>query len=182
MIGDVSSHGFSAALIMALTMSAVAIHASEGESPGEVLRRVHKTLVTELESTEMYLTLFYGVLDPQAGRITYSNAGHSHAFRVTADGETTRLSATSPPLGLLDETTYDEAIVAWTPEADSLFLFTDGLADALGMGEVDGSRALVQAVEAHPRAPLAELLETLFAMRVDPNAPADDRTAVLVRI
>src|SRR5690606_40455129 len=56
MIGDVSSHGFGAALIMALTMSAVAIHASEGDPPAEVLRRVHRTLIDELETTERYLT------------------------------------------------------------------------------------------------------------------------------
>ena len=84
MIGDVSSHGFAAALIMALTMSAAAIHASEEESPGEVLRRVHRTLVTELETTEMYLTLFYGVIDPGLGRLTFANAGHALAFKVSA--------------------------------------------------------------------------------------------------
>jgi phosphoserine phosphatase RsbU/P len=88
MIGDVSSHGFSAALIMALTMSAVAIYAQESGPPAEVLRHVHRALIKELESTEMYLTLFYGVLDPNARSLVYANAGHPHAFHVGADGTT----------------------------------------------------------------------------------------------
>src|SRR5690606_31518430 len=113
MIGDVSSHGFGAALIMALTMSAVAIHASEGDPPAEVLRRVHAALIDELENTEMYMTLFYGVIDPAAGTLTYANAGHSHAFRVTAAGEPLRLPATNPPFGLLDLDDYAEQTTPW---------------------------------------------------------------------
>ena len=182
MIGDVSSHGFAAALIMALTMSAAAIHASEEESPGEVLRRVHRTLVTELETTEMYLTLFYAVIDPREGRITYANAGHSHAFRVAANGEVTRLGATNPPLGIVDLDEYSEGNAPWNAGEDFLFLFTDGLSDALGLGEVAGERTLLAAVAESRAEPLAEILARVFAMGVPNDLPADDRTAVLVRI
>src|SRR5690606_2499253 len=52
-IGDVSSHGFSAALIMAMTISAVAIYAQESASPVEVVTRVHGALIDELQTTEM---------------------------------------------------------------------------------------------------------------------------------
>src|SRR5690606_21820432 len=56
MIGDVSSHGFPAALIMALSMSAATIYASEVGTPAKVLRHIDDALRGELESTEMYLT------------------------------------------------------------------------------------------------------------------------------
>src|SRR5690606_12067554 len=130
MIGDVSSHGFSAALIMALTMSAVGIHAPESGSPAEVLRRVHRALIDELESTEMYMSLFYAVLDLNAGQLVYANAGHPHAFRITAAGEATRLGATDPPLGILPRDEYGEGVIEWTAGEDLLLLFTDGLSDA----------------------------------------------------
>ena len=182
MIGDVSSHGFGAALIMALTISAVGIHASEGDSPAEVLRRTHQALIDELETTEMYLTLFYGVIDPAEGRITFVNAGHSHAFRITGAGEAVRLEATDPPFGIVDRDTYREETAPWVGGEDLLLLFTDGLPDALGLGEVEGERALLDAVGV-PDAPLADILERLFALRGGASeAPADDRTAVLVRI
>jgi phosphoserine phosphatase RsbU/P len=183
MIGDVSSHGFGAALIMALTMSAVAIHASEGDAPGEVIRRTHRTLANELESTEMYLTLFYGVVNPERGEIVYVNAGHSHAFKITEAGEAMRLGATSPPMGMVDGDGYAEATAPWSPGEDLLLLFTDGLSDALGAGEIQGERMLVDEAVRSRTLAAGELLERLFRLTGDvTEAPADDRTAVLVRI
>ncbi|HEX2078143.1 MAG TPA: SpoIIE family protein phosphatase [Longimicrobium sp.] len=183
LIGDVSSHGFGAALIMALTISAVAIHASEGDAPSEVLHRTHRAVIDELENTEMYLTLFYAVIDPAAGTLTYSNAGHGHAFRITAAGEAVRLAATDPPFGIVDRDTYGEARVAWTAGEDLLFLFTDGLSDALDAGEVEGERVLVdEAVRRRADDP-ETILEHLFVRAGEAtHVPPDDRTAVVVRI
>lgn len=183
MIGDVSSHGFGAALIMALAMSAVAIHAGEGDPPAEVLRRVHHALIDELTSTEMYLTLFYGVVDPRAGTLAYANAGHPYAFRVGPDGEHLRLAATSPPLGIIDLADYRECTVPWEGGRDLLFLFTDGLSDALGAAGRPGEEVLVEEVARGRGEPAAELLDRLFGIaRGERSTPADDRTAVLARI
>ncbi|MBV9773256.1 MAG: SpoIIE family protein phosphatase [Gemmatimonadetes bacterium] len=181
-IGDVSSHGFGAALIMALTMSAVAIHAGEGDPPAEVLRRVHRTLIDELETTEMYLTLFYGVISPAEGTIVYGNAGHGHAFRVTGDGTAERLRATDPPLGIVDLDSYHEASAPWTAGEDMLFLFTDGLSDALEAGEIEGERMILdEVVRARGSSP-REAIDRVFRLHGGPgDTPADDRTAVLVR-
>jgi sigma-B regulation protein RsbU (phosphoserine phosphatase) len=86
MIGDVSSHGFGAALIMALAMAASGIHAETAESPHEALRRLETSLAEELSETEMFLTLCYAVADPPQGTLTYANAGHPHAFLVSTEG------------------------------------------------------------------------------------------------
>jgi len=183
LIGDVSSHGFGAALIMALTMSAVAIHASEGDAPTEVLRRTHRALIDELETTEMYLTLFYGVIDPAEGTITYANAGHPHAWRIGADGTPERLGVTDPPFGIVDRDTYGEATVPWEAGRDLLFLFTDGLSDALEAGESAGARMLVDQVVAHRGEAVDRIIQGLFDSTPEAaTVPADDRTAVLVRI
>ncbi len=183
MIGDVSSHGFAAALIMALTMSAVAISAQESDPPAEVLRRVHAALIDELETTEMYLTLFYGVLDPAHGRLVYSNAGHPHAFALRHEGVALRLGATSPPLGIVTFHDYGEAAVPWTDAEDVLLLFTDGLSDAFGSGAA-GEAALLGRVHELLGQPLAEVLERVFATAegAELSVPPDDRTAVLVRV
>jgi sigma-B regulation protein RsbU (phosphoserine phosphatase) len=179
-IGDVSSHGFGAALIMALTMSAVSMSASEGDSPSEVLRRAHLALIDELESTEMYLTLFYGVIDPVAGQLRYANAGHPHAFLIPTTGEPRRLAVTNPPFGLVDVSDYEERTVEWAPRNDLLLLFTDGLSEAIG--QKDGERAVVNHVGRHRDRPLGEIMEALFAIaRGTDGIPSDDRTAVLVR-
>ena len=182
-IGDVSSHGFSAALIMALTMSALAIYAQESGPPGEVLRRLHEALIHELETTEMYLSLFYGVIDPAAGRLTYSNAGHPHAFVVRCDGSRARLAATSPPLGIVRFGAYGEADTEWCHE-DLLCLFTDGLSDAFLGAEEDGETRILDEVVRLRAEAVTDILEGIFAVADRPNgsAPPDDRTAVLVRV
>ena len=182
LIGDVSSHGFGAALIMALTISAVAIHASEGDAPSYVLHRTHRAVIDELETTEMYLTLFYGVIDPAAGTLSFSNAGHGHAFRIRGDGTAERLGATDPPFGIVDRDTYGETTVPWTADEDLLFLFTDGLSDALDAGEIEGERVLVnEAVRLRAEQPETVLARLFERAGEATHVPPDDRTAVVVR-
>jgi phosphoserine phosphatase RsbU/P len=184
MIGDVSGHGFSAALIMALTMSAAAIYAQEANSPAQVLHRIHQALIKELESTDMYLTLCYCVIDPAAQQLTYANAGHPHAFRIAADGSIKRLGATDPPLGMSQFEEYGEDVMAWRPGSDLLALFTDGLSDAFcASSSTNGEKNLLAGLVEHRDLPLEKIIDTLFATagRAELNIPADDRTAVLVR-
>jgi sigma-B regulation protein RsbU (phosphoserine phosphatase) len=181
MIGDVSSHGFAAALIMALTMSAAAIHASEGDPPAEVLRRVHHALIGELETTEMYMTLFYGVIDPAGRRLTFANAGHSHAFQVSRAGVTTRFPVTNPPFGIVDVDDYAQQSIEWAPGEDLLFLFTDGLCDALCAP--GGEQTLTSLVAERRHQPLESILDQLFALEPERfDIPPDDRSAVLMRV
>jgi sigma-B regulation protein RsbU (phosphoserine phosphatase) len=182
-IADVSSHGFSAALIMALTMSAIAIYAQEADRPGEVLRRLHQALIDELESTEMYLTILFAVIDPAGREIVYANAGHPHAFAIRDPGDVDRLEATSPPLGTFTFPEYGEARVPWDP-GDLLLLFTDGLSDAFaGEAGISGEQQLLAEIVAWRTASPAAILDHVFevAGAGRGEVPPDDRTAVLLR-
>jgi phosphoserine phosphatase RsbU/P len=182
-IGDVSGHGFSAALIMALTMSAIAIYTQESGHPGLVLRQVHQALIDELETTEMYLTILFAVVDRDRGEVCYSNAGHPHAFVVRGDGRVERLHATSPPLGTAPLPEYGEGAVPWG-DNDLLFLFTDGLSDAFGVDSgIGGEQQLLAEVIGVRAEEPAGILDRIFeiAGASHPNVPPDDRTAVLVR-
>ncbi len=184
MVGDVSGHGFSAALIMALAISAATIYASEFATPAKVLRHMDDALRQELETTEMYLTLFYGVIDPAKRHLLFANAGHPHAFIVHQDGRTTRLAATDPPVGIAGEDSYGQTEVPWDPATDLLFCFTDGLSDALDPAgkETGEDRVVHEVVENRDRTP-AEIVEALFELtalsRLD--IPSDDRTALVLR-
>lgn len=183
LIGDVSSHGFPAALIMALTMSAIGIYAKEEEAPAEVLRRVHRAVSRELETTEMYLSLFYGVLDTGHGRLAYANAGHPQAYRIDAGGRIIRLGATGPPLGTVAVEPYGERVTSFNP-GDLLVLFTDGLSDSLArhLGSFDGETALVENVRDNRKTPVFDIVASIFD-RSDrsPTSQPDDRTLLLVR-
>lgn len=182
-IGDVSGHGFSAALIMALTMSAVAIYTQEASQPGDVLRQVHLALIDELETTEMYLTILFAVVDPPNGRVQYSNAGHPHAFVLRSSGDIDRLDATSPPLGTVPLPEYGERSIACSQD-DLLFLFTDGLSDAFSPDPgIGGEQELLAEIMGMRATEPAHILDHLFqiAAASHPHVPPDDRTAVLLR-
>lgn len=183
MIADVSGHGFPAALMMALGMSAATIYAAEFGNPAKVLRQMDDALKDELESTEMYLTVFYCVLDRAAGTLTYSNAGHPHAFLVSADGQADRLLATDPPVGFAGPASYEEVSVPWDASSDLLFLFTDGLSDTLTTADIPNGEAFVieQVIAQRFRTP-AEIIEHLFDLARDavPAIPSDDRTAIVL--
>ena len=183
MIGDVSGHGFPAALIMALVMSAAAIYAEGGATPASVLERVDRAIGSELESTEMYLSLCYCVLSPGEPIVTYSNAGHPHAFVVPASGAPIRLFATDPPMGI-GTPPYGEATVKWVPGNDILLLFTDGLSDTLAqLRRRSGEELILRTTVAEHARPVAHILAKLFEMagQAIPSIPSDDRTAVVLR-
>jgi sigma-B regulation protein RsbU (phosphoserine phosphatase) len=184
MLGDVASHGFSAALIMALVMSAAGIHAAAATQPGETLEALLDSLGTELQSTEMYFSVFYGVLDPYAGRLSYANAGHPYAFRIPLDGDPERLAATAPPLGLADETAVREEHIDWSPNTDLLCLWTDGVvearnADGVPFGE---TRLLEEICARRYDTPEAIVREVLAVVDGWCRTPVDDRTLLILRI
>ena len=185
MLGDVSLHGFPSALIMTLTLSAAGIYARDTDSPAEVLRKLDDALSDELATTEMYLTVFYGVIDPVAGELVYSNAGHPHAFAVHGDGSHDRLLATDPPVGFAGPDSYHEQSLAWSPKDDLLFLFTDGLPDALrGADGRNPEQVVVETVGRNRFASPNEIIEAVFSLDPDQDSGrrGDDRTALVLRL
>ena len=184
MIADVSSHGYRAALIMALAMSATAIHAQTSNDPGEVLNALLASLTEELESTEMFISAFYGVLDREKGTLRYANTGHPHAYIVTQGGTTKRLAALDPPLGMVDEPPAART-VRWTRNNDLLVLFTDGVSDARNRDDarLGDQRILEMIVDNRGKEPPV-ILERLLELVDEHTAGAvqrDDLTIVLVR-
>jgi sigma-B regulation protein RsbU (phosphoserine phosphatase) len=184
MLGDVSSHGFAAALIAAQVMAALGIHARSTTPPDEALELLRGSLAEDLERTEMHLSLFYGVLDRSSNQLTYSNAGHPHAFRLSATGAAERLDTTSPPLGLVPDGELGVRTVPWTFGTDLLALFTDGMVDQCGPGgERFGEGRIIERLEASRTAPPEQLVRELFdEVTAFGDAPGDDCTLLLLRM
>ncbi len=183
MLGDVASHGFSAALVMALVMAAAGIHAGAAATPDEALSALLDSLGEELTRTEMYFSVFYGVLDPKGGRMAYANAGHPYAFRLPRVGDPERLLTTAPPLGLAEAGGIRLEEVAWDVGGDLLCLWTDGLVDARsGEGEAFGERRLLELLAARRHAAPETIVQEVLA-EADAFAPepADDRTLLVLR-
>ncbi len=162
LIGDVSSHGYRAALIMALAMSASAIHAQTTNDPAETLNALLASLREELTTTEMFISVFYGVLDPARGTLRYANMGHPHAFVIGADGSVERLPALDPPLGMVDQAP-SAATRPWAAGSDLLVLFTDGISDARDRTDARlGEAAVLDAIVRHQAEAPEQIVERVF--------------------
>ncbi len=184
MIGDVSGHGYRAALIMALTMSAAAIHAQGSVSPSATLDAIRNSLGDELDSTEMFVTLFYGVVDKHRGVLRYANTGHPHAFVVLAGGGVERLTAMDPPIGMVDLPTT-ETERSWRAGEDLLLLFTDGISDARNrQGVRFGEEVVLDIVLTNRDQTPDMIVERVFHaldQHVGDSPRPDDLTFVVVR-
>ena len=184
LIGDVSSHGYQAALIMALTMSAMAIHAQKGDDPATTVAALLTTIADELQETEMFLALCYAVVDPVRGEIAWVNAGHPHAFVMDADGAMQRLAATDPPLGMTSGRPHD-ATRAWRAKTDTLVLFTDGVCDARDAdGRTLGEARVLEVVAARRTQPPDRIVDGVFALlegHMGTVAPPDDQALLILR-
>jgi sigma-B regulation protein RsbU (phosphoserine phosphatase) len=184
MIGDVSGHGYQAALIMALTMSASAIQAQRSNDPGDALHALFSSVREELATTEMFISAFYAIVDRAAGELWYANTGHPHAFVFGADGSVERLAAADPPLGMAEGR---PATVRrpWDPKGDLLVLFTDGITDARNRaGERLGEPKILEVVKKHRGKEPNEILDRIFETldRYVGRAPQrDDLTLVLLK-
>lgn len=187
LVGDVSGHGYQAALVMALALSAAAIHVQRADDPALTIDAVRRSLDDELASTEMSLSLCYAVIDARRGEVRYANAGHPHAFRLAADGTAERLAALGPALGFATSAAPG-AVVPWRA-GDRLLLFTDGVADALDpMGRRLGETAVLCAagvdgtpggVAAPSPAETVERIVDRVRAHID-GAPLRDDVAVVV--
>jgi serine phosphatase RsbU (regulator of sigma subunit)/anti-sigma regulatory factor (Ser/Thr protein kinase) len=125
--GDVTDKGVPAALVMAITHSILRGDASRLISPGKVLARVNERLCAEIPPP-MFVTCFYGVLDPATGHLRYANAGHNPPYAHTQHG-VVELRATGMPLGLMPAMAYEELETTLDP-GQSLLFHSDGLVEA----------------------------------------------------
>jgi sigma-B regulation protein RsbU (phosphoserine phosphatase) len=183
-IGDVSGKGVSAALFMAVTRTLLKAMALQNLQPGACLQVVNRLLYPE-SLANMFVTVFYAVLNTQDGTLTYCNAGHNPPYKVGADQSITPLERTGGlALCLVKDFPYTDKQITLAPQ-DSVFVFTDGITEAMNneRNEYTEER-LVALLEPLTHASPATLIDKVI-QSVDTFAngapPSDDRTMLAVQ-
>jgi serine phosphatase RsbU (regulator of sigma subunit) len=129
-IADVTDKGTSAALFMALSRSLWRTFAiNHPVEPELTMAETNQRIVSDTHGG-LFITLLYGILNPQQAEFTYCSAGHHPALLLRAqDGTIEKLERTGIPLGVLEEATWKRDRVRIDP-GDVLVLYTDGITDA----------------------------------------------------
>jgi len=181
-VGDATGKGVPAALVMAAARSMLRALAQSSDSPGEVLVRVNDVLCPDIPSG-MFVTCFYGILDPESGRLSYANAGHNLPCSRRHDGQADELRARGMPLGIMPRMDYEEKETTLETGVSTLF-YSDGLVEAHdSRGEMFGFprlRALV-AERGEEQALGDFLLEELYSFVGEGWEQEDDITLLTLR-
>lgn len=128
-VGDASGHGIAAGLLMAVANTALRIALDHDPAPAAVASTVNRALV-RVGDRRAFMTLFYGLLDPAAGRLEYVCAGHPYPYLRRVDGAVEELGRGSLPLGIRTEVEPALGETTMGP-GDLLVLYTDGVPEEL---------------------------------------------------
>ncbi len=144
-MADVSGKGVPAAFFMAIARTVVRAAAARHDTPGPCLQEVNDA-ICEQNPQELFVTLFYGILNPDTGEFNYANAGHNPPYLVRRPGAVEALPMTGGmAVGVLPELPYDEDAVTLAP-GDTMFLYTDGITEAMNVEHEEFTEARLEEV------------------------------------
>jgi phosphoserine phosphatase RsbU/P len=129
-IADVSGKGVPAALFMALSRTLVRANVSDTVTASEAIRKSND-LLTENDRSNMFVTLFYGVLDPLKMTLKYVSAGHNPPFMLRKGGkDIILLKAKGVAMGVIPDIGLEEKEIK-LDSGDVVVLYTDGVTEAI---------------------------------------------------
>ncbi len=186
LVADVSDKGMGAALVMALSRTLLRTYAYEYHGrPDYVLRVTNRRILADTQSG-LFVSAFYGVVDPFTGTFTYANAGHNPAYLLRNHGSasTEPLTRTGMVLGVLDGVEWEAVTVAMQP-GDMLVIYSDGVSDALSEAdEFFGEERLRAIVEQRRSDSAQQMLDAIVEAqrRFVGDAPwFDDATLMVLK-
>jgi sigma-B regulation protein RsbU (phosphoserine phosphatase) len=128
-IGDVTGHGFGAALLMAETRACLRSCTNFVSDIGSLLGYVNRSLAADLAGGQ-YVTLLLARVDPRSRELQYSSAGHVPCYLLRRSGEIgVVMESMGPPLGLFPNCEYSSSQVIPLDCGDTILLLTDGVAE-----------------------------------------------------
>jgi sigma-B regulation protein RsbU (phosphoserine phosphatase) len=148
-MADVSGKGVPAAFFMAVSRTSLREQASHHSTPGACLAQTNDVLCGQ-NPLDLFVTVFYAILDPATGVLCYANGGHNPPLIARADGAIESLDGEGGlVLGVMPGVSYPEHTMQLRPD-DRLVLYTDGITEAFNpANEAYGLERLVAEILAH---------------------------------
>ncbi len=116
---------------MALSLTLLSTYAVEYDTQPELALSAANRRILADTRAGLFVTVFYGVLDPSSGELTYCNAGHNppYLFSGRNGNAVQELDRTGLPLGILEDGTWQQGTAHLAP-GDVLLMYTDGITEA----------------------------------------------------
>ena len=183
--GHISLHGFSNFSINNGLTRAVVTHSATADQLNALnaVKLTNDYIAHEHSKEGMFVTLFFGVINPDTGAMAYINAGHEPLFIMNSTGVKQRLEPTGPAVGITSDMQFEIQQIRIQP-GDMLFGFTDGVTEALSPnGEFFTKKQLLSALEqpVHSGADLVRRIKANVFNHIQNAAPSDDITMLAVQ-
>jgi len=190
-IGDVSGKGAAAALFMARTKNVIRLIArllrgANGSvpTPAEIVAAVNHELCQD-NTGMMFVTLFFGILDPATGEIGFVNAGHNPPYHLAGNKVVSITGCSGRALGVRSNSAYETGNLTLAA-GDAIFLYTDGVTEAFNNNDQMFSEERLEAVLRDVAGGRPEGIITAVSGAVrafaDGAEQSDDITAAVVRL
>jgi sigma-B regulation protein RsbU (phosphoserine phosphatase) len=127
-LADVSGKGMAAALVMSNVQATVRALNASGLAPDRLITTLNRLLYRRLRM-ESFVTIFFGVLDPMSGQLTFCNGGHTPPLVRRKDGTLLRLDSTGPVAGIFTAAAYRSVTITLNA-GDRLVVFSDGVTES----------------------------------------------------
>ncbi len=181
-IGDVSGKGVPASLVMAVTRSLLRIVATQESRPDRIVASLN-TSMSDMNETNMFVTLFVGVLDLPTGRFRYCNAGHNAPVLIEGETREVKMLDVKPnlPIAIMPKWNFELQETYLTTDS-VLFMYTDGLTEAENAAqELFGEDRMMEVLKETENRSTKEQIDTMLeAVRRHVNGAeqSDDLTMV----
>jgi len=182
-IADVSGHGVPAAFFMAVARTNLRELAARHADPAECLACTNDALCAQ-NPLDLFVTVFYCILDPKTGVLHYANGGHNPPYIRRVAGP---IEALDGPGGLVLGAMPGASYATHTVQllgGDRLVLYTDGVTEAFNpAAELYGASRLVDEVRVHgggtPRALVERICQSVNTF-ADGAPQSDDITLTVL--
>ena len=144
LIGDVSGKGAPSAMLMAVTHALFRSASAHDSNPGHIMQTLNETLCQGNDSN-MFVTIFIGVLDLPTGHLRYCNAGHDVPYVIHDSHYSVLDCHPNIPVGVFDDKKYGVQQMEMSPDS-TIFLYTDGLAEAMDKDHQQFGMTRIEAV------------------------------------
>jgi sigma-B regulation protein RsbU (phosphoserine phosphatase) len=135
-VADVAGKGLGGSLVTAMLHALMRATAAAFESPAALLGALDRQLGEMLERGT-FVTMFYGILDPETGELTLASAGHNPLLVLRAGAAPEWVRPAGPPLAALrgkGRARFEEAVVK-AAAGDVWVQCTDGINEAFSLAE-----------------------------------------------
>lgn len=180
-VGDVAGHGYSCAIVQAMTTAALSSLVSLERTPGEVLGRVDRVL--RRGGHRNFASLVLLRLDPETGEALLSNAGHPYPLALS-NGEVAELEVPGLPLGQGPPRTYRDVALA-IPPGGALVFCSDGLFEAVDWSSspygFDRPQEVLRTLENRTAEEILDILMRDWQRHLRSEQPPDDTTVVVLK-